>query len=273
MYLVGVVNKIACESLKAPAISQSSLSIVRILDAWTIPRFSVLHKSANPNLFACVTSSPSQMAQDALALIFSGTTDSPFFVEAGACDGIYCSNTWLLEREYGWSGILCEPARVWHRELRQNRRCLIDERALWSTSGERLQFRQTALPNLSTLNDFADYDMHSVSRQEGEVYDVESVSFSDLLRTHGAPAYIDFLSLDTEGTELAILREFPFDRYSFGLIVCEHNNTESHEQIVRLLAEHGYTHLTELMSISLGDAWFVGPHLIKRLNQLRSGRY
>ena len=32
-----------------------------------------------------------------------------FFVEAGAYDGEFYSNTLLLERDYGWNGILIEP--------------------------------------------------------------------------------------------------------------------------------------------------------------------
>lgn len=273
MYLVGVINKIARDYLKGAAISQSGPTVARMLDAWGIHRSKPLRSSSDPNLLTCVTTSPSQMGQDALALMMSGRSDTPFFVEAGACDGIYCSNTLLLEKEYGWTGILCEPARVWHQDLHKNRQCVIDGRALWSTSGEQLQFRQTELPNLSTLDGFVDRDLHAQSRQAGEVYDVESISLRDLLSVHNAPSYIDFLSLDTEGTELAILENFPFDEYSFGFIACEHNNTDNYAHIVCLLENNGYILLSEFRAISLGDAWFVGPRLHERLRQLRSGHY
>jgi FkbM family methyltransferase len=273
MYLVGVINKISRDVLNAPAIAQSGPSIVRILGLWAIPRFTLMRRSSSPNLMPCVTSSPSQMGQDALAVLLCGAGESRFFIEAGACDGVYCSNTWLLEREYNWTGILCEPARVWHENLLSNRKSVIERRALWGESGKLLRFRETQLPNLSTVDDFVERDMHSHSRKEGQVYEVESISLFDLLEAHSAPRYIDFLSLDTEGTEIQILKSFPFDTYSFGLIVCEHNNTDSHEQIVRLLVENDYTHLSELMPISLGDAWFVGPRLSDRLNQLRCSRY
>ena len=45
-----------------------------------------------------------------------------FFVEFGATNGITHSNTYMLEKELNWDGILVEPARIWHEELIMNRK-------------------------------------------------------------------------------------------------------------------------------------------------------
>lgn len=71
------------------------------------------------------------------------------FVEFGATNGLDLSNTWLLEKQFGWTGILAEPATVWHEDLKRNRTGSIDERCVWSRSGEALQFSETAVPELS----------------------------------------------------------------------------------------------------------------------------
>lgn len=274
MYLLGAVNRVLEEVMNAKALASSAHSVVSILAVWKISRFRVIESAdvgtGSLDLTPCFVESPSQMGQDALALILCGDEAPKFFVEAGGCDGFFSSNTWLLESQFGWTGIVCEPGRIWHEKLRAARTCDIDTRGLWSVSGEKLSFHQTEEPNLSTVESFSAVDMHASNRVRGDKYEIESISLVDLLEAHGAPRYIDFLSLDTEGTEFQILKDFQFDRYSFGVIACEHNNTVAKESIQVLLELHGYTYLKELENISLGDAWFVGPHLSRRLTELRS---
>ena len=40
-----------------------------------------------------------------------------YFVEVGGANGIDLSNTYLLEKEFGWKGIIVEPAKIWHEML------------------------------------------------------------------------------------------------------------------------------------------------------------
>ena len=64
---------------------------------------------------------------------------------------------------------------------------------------------------------------------------METVSLTDLLDDHSAPLEIDYLSIDCEGSELEILKNHNFDKYSFKVITCEHNFTEKRKKIYDLL--------------------------------------
>lgn len=199
--------------------------------------------------------SRSQIRQDLFVLGRLGFPRGGFFVEFGATDGVGLSNSYLLETEFGWDGIVAEPARMWTNALRDNRLCAVDTRCVWSQSGKKLLFRETTVGELSTLDIFAASDSHAEARERGRAYEVETVSLLDLLVQHSAPEMIDYLSMDTEGSELEILESFDFSRYSFRVITVEHNFTSQRPKIRKLLERHGYARVHE--EVSQIDDWYV----------------
>jgi hypothetical protein len=84
---------------------------------------------------------------------------------------------------------------------------------------------------------------------------VETVSLEDLLLDYKAPKHIDFLSIDTEGSEFEILNAFDFRKYSFGVICVEHNFTINRDKIRALLEGNGYKQVH--VELSEFDDWFV----------------
>ena len=74
-----------------------------------------------------------------------------------------------------------------------------------------------------------------------ETIKVTTLSLTDLLDKYAMPSFIEYLSLDTEGSELDILKTFNFNKYRFGLIDIEHNFIEPRRsQIRQLLKSNGY---------------------------------
>jgi len=208
-----------------------------------------------------ISNAKSQIGQDILALCVNGLKRNGFFVEFGATDGVELSNTFILEKKFDWTGILCEPGQIWHKELERNRNCFIDTRCVWSESDELIDFAEASTAWLSTVVDFQDSDLHSDARANSLVYQVKTVSLRDLLRTYNAPFEIDFLSIDTEGSEFSILRDFDFGEYRFNLICVEHNYTSSRDRLFDLLVSKGYKRVyTELSKF---DDWYVRSEISK----------
>jgi FkbM family methyltransferase len=133
-----------------------------------------------------------------------------FFVEAGAVDGFFESNTYYLERILGWRGVLVEPIPTMFRRIRWNRPDAIAFNcALVSDAyGE---------PRIS-MN-----DAHAVSQVAAESagISVSARTLTSLLEAAELPR-VDLLSLDVEGFEIEVLKGLDFSRYAprFLLLEC-----------------------------------------------------
>jgi len=206
-------------------------------------------------LFNLLDVSKSQLRQDLLVLITSNFKKNGYFVDFGATDGFNLSNTLLLEKKFNWNGILAEPAKAWHEKLRYNRNSIIDTRAVWKETGETLIFNEVKEYELSTIDEFSNNDLHAEKRSFGSKYVVHSVSLLDLLIDNDAPPIIDYLSIDTEGSELQILSNFDFSKYKFRIITCEHNYTINRDAIHDILISNGYKRILE--SVSDFDDWYI----------------
>jgi FkbM family methyltransferase len=198
--------------------------------------------------------SHAQLFQDLLVLSLTGEKRAGFFVEFGAADGKFLSNTYLLETKFGWNGILAEPSKSWHDRLAKNRECVIERRCVWTATGEKLKFSESSSNDISTISAFKDID--SNDRSHSIEYDVETISLNDLLETNNAPKAFDYLSIDTEGSELTILESLDFAKWNPAIITVEHNFTPARQEIFSLLSSRGYMRIFD--SVSRWDDWYIG---------------
>lgn len=209
--------------------------------------------------------SHSQIGQDTMVMALTGHKRDGYFVEFGVMDGVQFSNSLVLERDLGWQGIVCEPGRVFHAALLKNRACHVDLRAVHEVSGEHLEFKETLTElGLSGLTDFFDAgECHTARRRAsaGATYMVHTVSLNDLLAQHNAPNKIDYISMDTEGSEYAILDSFDFDQHRVAIFSIEHNYLEPRRQQIKdIMRAHGYQHIVP--ELSRHDDWFMDQALL-----------
>lgn len=186
--------------------------------------------------------SVAQLGQDLWVLDRSNHKRNGFFIEFGATDGVALSNTLLLETEFGWAGLLAEPNPAFQTALKRNRHCTISDACIGARTGEDVEFILADV--FGGIADYADSDPHAGTRKayrdNGDSLWLTTISLEDFLIQHGAPREIDYLSVDTEGSEYDILAAFPFDRWTIRLITVEHNFTPTREKIHALLTGLGY---------------------------------
>jgi len=177
-----------------------------------------------------ISKSKSQIFQD-LFVDFVIRQEKGVFCEFGATDGLSLSNSYYLENNRSWTGILVEPARKWHPSLVKNRpKSTIDYRCVYSESGTLLSFNETDKGEFSTIAGLQLKDMHSSVRKCGVVYEVETVSLNDLLDFHQVEQ-LDYLSIDTEGSEFKILERIDFMKHHPKIVTVEHNYTPNRQHI------------------------------------------
>jgi len=191
--------------------------------------------------------SKSQLGQDLKVVNFYKEKTNGYFIEIGASDGIQLSNTYLLETSYNWTGICVEPIPDKYVPLVINRpKSLCYNEAIYNESGLILDFDIAKNDDLlSGITNNIDAHKNYVDSNKITIA-VKSLSLLDLLDKSKSPKFIEYLSLDTEGSEYEILKNFNFDKYIFGLIDIEHNFIEPRRtQIRELLISNNYIYLGE----------------------------
>lgn len=206
------------------------------------------------DLIEVLQDSKSQNGQDLMALAISRMSVNGYFVEFGACDGLILSNTFLLEKQFAWGGILAEPALNYRSQLSQNRKCSIDF-SFVSKENATVRFTQAIRPELSSASKYSELDFHAKERKGGSEYFVPSISLLELLKKHRAPSKIDFLSIDVEGGEWDVISGFDFNEYEIKFISAEHNFSRHRNDVAKYLSKFGYRRIFQ--EYSGVDDWFV----------------
>jgi FkbM family methyltransferase len=153
-------------------------------------------------------------------------------IEVGAADGVSCSNTLHFERK-GWACLCIEANPVHEESLRRNRRhvemCAVADQARPSAAFHVADMTSGEYEAVSALElDLRLVDAHrhlltGIHEVRVEVKTLDQCLERFLAALPPERRSIDFMSVDTEGTELSVLQGLDLERWRIPLLVVENN--------------------------------------------------
>jgi FkbM family methyltransferase len=180
-----------------------------------------------------------------------------YFVEIGAYDGVTHSNTLTLEREFGWKGTLVEANPILFPSVQLLRplcRCLNVAVGPWSSQGRGFYMNE----QWGGLVDWMPEDwLEEARKRKAQRTSVPMQTLAEMLE--GVP-HVDYLSLDIEGAEIAVLKAY----FEHPNTIIDRITVEYREETKTLaelcwILERDY----ELVRVQAWDAFFKRKELCK----------
>jgi len=152
------------------------------------------------------------------------------FFEIGGNDGVTLSNTYYLETNQDWKGVSVEPLPRAYAELEKNRQCITVNGCITEYDGTTSFLEISGGPEM--LSGIPEkYDARHVRRVRknlkrqnatSQEINVSCYRLDTVLQQHSID-HIDYLSIDTEGGELDILKSIDLSTTPIKMISIENN--------------------------------------------------
>lgn len=193
-----------------------------------------------------IKNSYSQIFQDLLVLYLLRQKKNGQFIEIGVGNGTDLSNTYLLEKNYNWNGILCEPDIRNFKNIKECRNSKLVDYLIDNKCDDKVEFYLNEDPYSSSSKNLK----NSIKK----IYS-KSICLNHLFEKNHMHK-VDYISIDTEGNEYEILKNFNFKKYKVKIFTIEHNfDFEKRKKINDLLAFNGYKNIYRYLSHM--DDWYV----------------
>lgn len=184
---------------------------------------------------------------------------SGYYVELGAHDGAYSSNSYYFELRKGWKRVLIEPSPNLYLSCKKRRsaenyfRCPACVPFEYVDDFVPMEYADamTTSPGLNLeLNDAEQFKKARTknlqSKEEIFKFAAKAETLTSILNDARAPKIIDFLSLDVEGAELDVLKGVDFFSYQFKYMVIETRNIYAMSNYLKKFNYHIFEKLTDI---------------------------
>jgi len=181
----------------------------------------------------------SQARQDEVVLSLLRNKTNGYFVDLASNDATILSNSYALERHYGWKGLCIEPnPTYWYNLTHARRNCELVGAVVGRDRMDQVDFKFDGLEHGGIVGEGFDNGSH-LKRSSMKEY---TVTLSEIFRKFDVPRVIDYLSLDVEGAEELIMTEFPLIDYRIRIMTIERPK----EKLRNYLESHGYAEILRL---------------------------
>jgi len=185
------------------------------------------------------------------------------FVDIGAHDGVTISNTYFFEKTMGWKGICVEPIPEVFQKLEQTRSATCIQGCIYDAKEEAQFLRFKGYPEmLSGLMDTnqrrQEEALESVQNGSAEIITVKCYNLNQLLLDQEIHR-VDYLSVDTEGGEVNILKSIDYDKIIVDVIDVENNDGDA--LFEKFLSSKGYKKIATLGPDEIYYRMSAFPHL------------
>lgn len=195
--------------------------------------------------------SKSQVYQDLFVIYYSKFKKKGIFIEIGGGNGKTISNTYLHEKKYKWKGIICEPVRRLQKQIKSIRKAKLEKRPIGKFSKKNVYFYENNDPYQSSTK---------LSKNTIIKYTTDTVSLNDLIKHYKLKKEIDYISIDTEGNEIDIVKSFNFKKYKVKFFTIEHNfDNSKREKIFKIMTKNKFKRV--FTNLSYMDDWYVNQNI------------
>lgn len=172
-----------------------------------------------------------------------------FYLDIGANHPTRHSNTYFFEKTLDWNGICIEPQEEMIKLLKEQRKCILVTHGVYNKKTE-LQFCTTVTGLSGIVETYDPRHIERINREskqnniENKISTLKVDTLENVLDKYNVKT-VDYMSIDTEGSELEILQGINFKKTLINVIDIEDNypDTEKSKKVHNFLLENNFNYI------------------------------